>query len=247
VFREEGSARSAKKNAYLAGYLALIAGFVNSGGFVLIGSFTSHVTGSLGRMADDVARADGAAAVGASVLVLSFFLGAVAATLILESRSERTGYGIALLVEGLLLLTFVFVAELTQSTHLRVLDAQAVLLCLAMGLQNSLVTRLSGAVVRTTHLTGVVTDIAIETTRWYRWHRAKLPVILELFGTPPVRPHPEKLMVLGTIVLGFTVGAVVGGVLTLRASRWAMLMPAMGIFAASASAFYQRTKVETRR
>ena len=62
-----------------------------------------------------------------------------------------------------------------------------------MGMQNSLVTRLSGAVVRTTHLTGVVTDLGIEAARWYRWHRAKLralPTLLPSRSTPD-RPEPS--------------------------------------------------------
>ena len=40
-----------------------------------------------------------------------------------------------------------------------------------MGLQNALVTRVSGAVVRTTHMTGVLTDIGIELVRMRAWVR----------------------------------------------------------------------------
>ncbi len=54
MFRHEGAERSHRHNQWLAGYLALIAGFVNSAGFILIGSFTSHVTGNGGRFADDL-------------------------------------------------------------------------------------------------------------------------------------------------------------------------------------------------
>ena len=49
----------------------------------------------------------------------------------------------------------------------------------------------------------------------------------------------------GTIVVTFTAGAVLGAVLTLRASRWAMIAPSIAIFAASAFAFYQRTMERT--
>ncbi len=225
----------------MAGYLATVAGFVNSGGFVLIGSFTSHVTGSIGRLADDIARADSAAAAFAALLVISFFAGAFFATWIMDSRNERSGYALALLCEGLVLTTFIFVAGISRSTHPRALDAQAALLCVAMGLQNSMVTRLSGAVVRTTHLTGVMTDLAMESARWYRWHRAKLLIVPQILpGRPPVRPNPAHAMLLGTIVGTFTVGAGLGAALTLRASRWAMLAPALAILAASGYAYLQR-------
>ena len=73
----------------LAAYLAAIAGFVNSGGFIMIGSFTSHVTGSIGRLGDDIARGEMGAAVSALLLVLAFFGGAVAASLMLE-RSDHS-------------------------------------------------------------------------------------------------------------------------------------------------------------
>ncbi len=241
MFRHEGPARSTRKNSILAGYLALVAGFVNSGGFILIGTFTSHVTGSVGRFSTDLARGAPAAATLAIGFVIAFFMGAFVASIVIEtSVFQRTSraYGVALLIEACLLGGFIFLAGLSHATHPRALDAEAMLLCLAMGLQNSLVTRLSGAVVRTTHLTGIVTDLAIESARWYRWHRAKLRMPM-LFSdrSPAVRPAPEKLMLLLTIVAAFTTGALLGAELTLRASRWAMLLPAAAILAACLYAF----------
>jgi uncharacterized membrane protein YoaK (UPF0700 family) len=112
---------------------------------------------------------------------------------------------------------------------------------LALGMQNSLVTRLSGAVVRTTHLTGVVTDLAIEAARWYRWHRSKLTVLPAFLRgrTPPERPALTQSILLSVIIAAFTVGAVLGAVLTLRASRWAMVIPAVAVLVASGFAYRQ--------
>jgi len=243
VFRREGPARDLKTNTVLAAYLAGTAGFVNSGGFVMIGSFTSHVTGSIGRLASDVAEGHFAASVSALSLVLAFFLGSVVASLTLEPSKMApvaARYGMALAAEAGLLALFVFVAGLSRATHPRILDAQAALLCAAMGMQNSLVTRLSGAVVRTTHLTGVVTDLGIETARWYRWQQARL-----LRGNGPASssaPEPPafgKIWLLCTIIASFVVGAAAGAILTYRASRWAMLLPAAAVGVASAFAFYQ--------
>src|SRR5688572_14617146 len=118
MFRREGPSSDPRKSAILAGYLAFVAGFVNSGGFVLIHSFTSHVTGSVGRLAGDIARADGPAALSAAMLVLSFFLGAFSASLIIEGSTERrvpSAYGVALLVEGLLLSLFVILAGVSTA------------------------------------------------------------------------------------------------------------------------------------
>ena len=243
MFRLEGPARSPRNNAVLAGYLAFVAGFVNSGGFVLIGSFTSHVTGSIGRLSIDVTRGDFAAASFAALLAATFFLGSLSASLILQGpRPTRLprAYGAALSLEGLLLAAFIFVAGLSQTSHPRLRDAEAAILCAAMGMQNSLVTRLSGAVVRTTHLTGVITDLGIETARWLRWRgqlwrsRGDAAVAAE---RPPTRAHSMLLM---TIATAFTLGALMGGTLTALISRWAMLGPAGAVWAAALYAFSQR-------
>ena len=54
------------------------------------------------------------------------------------------------------------------------------------------------------------------------------------------RPNPERSVLLGTIVGTFIIGGVVGAVLTLHSSRWAMIVPAGGVLAAAALAFSQR-------
>src|SRR5688500_5748635 len=133
VFNREGPSRSLTANAALAGFLAFIAGYCNSGGFILIGSFTSHVTGSVGRISTDVAAGEPGAAFFAVLLVVTFFIGAFAATLIIDSHgTERIiqGYGTALFGQGLLLSIFVFTAGLSQATHPRLMDALAAILCL---------------------------------------------------------------------------------------------------------------------
>jgi uncharacterized membrane protein YoaK (UPF0700 family) len=227
VFRREGPARDPQKNLLLAVYLAATAGFVNSGGFVMIGSFTSHVTGSVGRFANDLANGHFAAAVSALSLAATFFFGAVGASVVLDASSLRVPlrYCLALAIEGLLLLIFVFVAGLSRTTHPRLLDAMAALLCAAMGLQNALVTRLSGATVRTTHLTGIVTDLGIESVRWYRWYHGRL--LHPSRASQPPRPPPDGRIALHlAITIAFVVGAAAGAILTARASRWAMCLPA---------------------
>jgi uncharacterized membrane protein YoaK (UPF0700 family) len=247
VFRREGPARDLRTNTALAAYLAATAGYVNSGGFVLIGSYTSHVTGSVGRFADDLAKGNAGASIAALTLVLAFFGGAVTSSFILEGRSAtRTfRYAVALAVEAGLLACFIFVAGLSRATHPRILDAMAALLCGAMGMQNALVTRLSGAVIRTTHLTGVVTDLGIEVVRWYKWYQALL--IRRVSSTlPPAQPD-GRLGLLLAITAAFVVGAAAGGVLTARASRWAMALPAATIGIAAAFGFYQSIQDERAR
>ncbi|MBC7978771.1 MAG: DUF1275 domain-containing protein, partial [Myxococcales bacterium] len=176
MFRHEGVGRTHRLDCWLAGYLALVAGFVNSAGFILLGTFTSHVTGNVGRFADNLALRDTAALL-AALLVIAYFLGAFLASIAIESnllRRRSAVYSGLLLSEAGLIAGFMSLSYVMDSRSPRLHDVQALVLCMAMGLQNSLVTRLSGAVVRTTHLTGVVTDLGIESARWFRVWRARV-------------------------------------------------------------------------
>jgi uncharacterized membrane protein YoaK (UPF0700 family) len=244
MFRHQGPGRSERQNRLLAGYLAFFGGFVNSAGFVLIGSFTSHVTGSVGRFANEIASHELDAAAAAITLIGAFFVGAFIMSMTVESNFfGRTpyAYGAALSTEALLLVVFTVVSELTPGARPRFKDAEAAILCCAMGMQNAVVTRLSGAVVRTTHLTGVITDLGIEAARWFRWWRAgvseRLRVKLSFGRNPPERPAPVKVALLGTIASAFTLGAVGGATAGAKLQHGAMLIPAVGVAACAAYAF----------
>jgi len=237
VFSHEGSARSDAQNRWLAGYLAFVGGFVNSSGFVLIGTFSSHVTGNIGRLANDAATGQYAAAVAALSLVLCFFAGAFAASVIIESRflggPRARAYALALAIETSLLLCFTLLSYSSTSRHPRARDAETALLCAAMGLQNALVSRLSGAVVRTTHLTGVVTDLGIEGARWFRFWRRSLSEVtrvpLVLGRNPAERPAAPKVLLLGTIAASFLAGASSGAYCAVHWHHASMLIAALAV------------------
>jgi len=251
LFSREGNARSDSQNRWLAGYLAFVGGFVNSSGFVLIGTFSSHVTGNVGRLANDAATGQYAAAVAALTLVLCFFSGAFAASVIIESRvlgaPRARAYALALATESVLLLLFTLLSSVTVTAHPRVRDAETALLCAAMGLQNALVSRLSGAVVRTTHLTGVITDLGIESARWFRfWRRSlsevtKLPLVLG--RNPAERPTSAKALLLGTIAASFLAGASSGAYSAVHWQHASMLIAAAAV---AAAAFYALHNARTR-
>ena len=244
MFRHQGPGRSDRQNRAVAGYLAFWGGFVNSVGFILIGSFTSHVTGNVGRFANDIATRQIDAAAAALTMITAFFVGAFAASMSIESNlfgAPANGYGVALCGEAALLLLFTIVARLTPEAHPRLHDLEAAILCAAMGMQNSLVTRLSGAVVRTTHLTGVFTDLGIEGARWFRWWRGTLSQALRLrlaFGrNAPERPSGAKVALLATIALAFTGGAVAGAASAVAFHHSAMIAACIAVAACGAYAF----------
>lgn len=227
MFRHEAEQRSFRLNQRLAAYLASIAGIVNSAGFVLIGSFTSHVTGNVGRFADDLAMSRSAAPLFALFLVIAFFVGAFVASMAIEhsiTHRPRT-YAILLFCEAGLLALFALLSYVMDTRDPRFRDVQGVLLCMAMGMQNSFVTRLSGAVVRTTHLTGVMTDLAIEAARWFRFWRARIAPQLIVGDAPMTTPAREKSLLLLTILGGFTGGSVIGALAAVKLDQLALLLP----------------------
>ena len=78
---------------------------------------------------------------------------------------------------------------------------------LAMGLQNATITRISGGVVRTTHVTGVLTDLGHETAIWALRRRDAAPRPCRDQGT---FASGWRLLLLASIVLSFAFGAGLG-------------------------------------
>jgi uncharacterized membrane protein YoaK (UPF0700 family) len=242
LFKHQGPSRSSRQNGVLAAYLALVGGFVNSAGFVLIGSFTSHITGNVGRLANDVASLEWSAAASTSAMIVAFFCGSFVASMIIESEAfgrAADAYGTSQALEALLLLGFL--ATFTGSSGDRLRSLEGATLCAAMGVQNSLVTRLSGAVVRTTHLTGVVTDLGIESAGWFRWLRGRASdawkVKLSFGATPPKRPSVARIGLLGIIAAAFTGGAIAGAAGATRFRQMALVLPLASLVAGAAYAF----------
>ena len=212
----------------LAVALPAVAGAVNSTGFLVVGAYTSHVSGTLSKFGDEMAQARPAAAWAAAMLALAFRVGAVASTVLVDSAKKlaKARFVSALLVESGALALFgaLSAAPAPFSPGYKLL--LTTLLSFTMGLQNALVTNISGAVVRTTHMTGVVTDIGIESVRALSWFRERLRDT----GRLPLRaltrgPELRRLRIHLAIVTSFLVGAVVGPTMYLRAGPATIALP----------------------
>jgi uncharacterized membrane protein YoaK (UPF0700 family) len=154
----------------LALLLAGVAGAVNATGFVALGMHTSHMSGNMATLGESLATGNWHGARLAGQLLLSFLLGAVAATALLEASRHRARgrHAAPLLLEVSLLGGIgVWLSSVPGTREPTVMWG----LAFAMGLQNALVTRVSGAVVRTTHMTGVITDIGIQLVQMVTWVR----------------------------------------------------------------------------
>ncbi len=137
--------------------LAFIAGMVNVVG--LLGfehQAVTHLTGTTSMLAAALAGLDGAAALHFATIIGSFVAGTVLSGFLIQDSTLQLGrrYGVALLLESLLLCAAV--PLLYRGSSFGIYSASC-----ACGLQNAMVSTYSGSVVRTTHLSGMFTDLGI--------------------------------------------------------------------------------------
>ncbi|GAA5010261.1 DUF1275 domain-containing protein [Pseudoluteimonas lycopersici] len=137
--------------------LSSVAGIVNVVGFLgFQHQAITHLTGNTSLLAASLATGDWHGARHLIAAMAAFVAGAALGGLIVQDSTLRLGrrYGVALSIEALLLLLAV-----------PLFDAGSVMgpVCaaLACGLQNAMATTFSGAVVRTTHVSGMFTDLGI--------------------------------------------------------------------------------------
>ncbi len=205
--RLTGRRRSADANRHLGLVLAFVAGATNAGGFLAVQQYPSHMTGIVSSMADNLVLGAYDLVLGGLGGLLSFLLGAACSAIMVNySRRHQlhSEFALPLLFEALLLLGFgVLGARLSGIPGLFV-PVTVMLLCFIMGLQNALITKLSHAEIRTTHITGIVTDIGIELGKLLYWNVDQSP------QQHPVRVNRQRLRVLGLLALNFFGGGVLG-------------------------------------
>lgn len=162
MFRHRGRHRTFRQNIRLASLLSFVAGIVNVAGFFSLNTLTTNVTGHFAYFADELIKDRWMVAQYYLVYILSFLLGAFASTIAVEymlRSRERVMYVIPVLFEIVILSLVAACGQEVLAAHRY---AIACLLLFAMGMQNALVTNISNSVVRTTHLTGLFTDLGIE-------------------------------------------------------------------------------------
>lgn len=197
--------RTPQTDLKLGSVLAFVAGAANAGGFLAVGQYTSHMTGMVSSVADHLVLGDLALALASLGAVLAFLLGSMATAWLVNwgmRRELRSAYGLPLILEAAALLVFgLFGAAIGFMTPV-FLPLTVVLLCFIMGLQNAVITKISHAVIRTTHLTGLITDLGIEL--------GKLLYVNQQPGPKPVRADRQRLRVHGQLIACFFVGGLAG-------------------------------------
>lgn len=188
-----------------AATLACIAGMVNAVGYLgFEHQAVSHMSGTTTMLGIALATADWRAVADLWGVLIAFSLGAMLSGLIIQDSTLRLGrrYGVALSLEAVLL-------AVSVPLYLRHPIDGALTSAMACGLQNAMVTTYSGSVVRTTHLTGMFTDLGIGLGHFLR--RMELPVF--------------RLILSFVIITAFLVGGMFGAWLFRTMSYYALLVP----------------------
>lgn len=204
--RLTGHERSHSANRHLILALACVAGAINAGGFLAVRQYTSHMTGILSAMADNLALGlFTPVAMGLGAL-LAFTLGALGSTVMLTFARERrmhSQYALPLLLEAMLLLCFGILGGSMARVDGALVSITVLLLCFMMGLQNAVTTVLSGGDARTTHVTGIVTDIGIELGQW----------VARCGGHGAAAPDGgARLRKLSQVLLSYFIGGIAGAI-----------------------------------
>ena len=202
MFRHQGKARTFMHNLRLAVLLSLVAGLVNITGVLALQTLTTNVTGHFAYFAEEFMKKDYSTAITFLLFTLCFLLGSFTSNCLVEwitPKNIRLAHLVPIGIEIVLLTTVGFFFT-TSSIYVLEGKIEAFLLLFAMGIQNSLVTKVSQSTVRTTHLTGLFTDLGIE--------------LSELFFYK--KPEQQKKLITNiylrlSIITFFFIGCVLGG------------------------------------
>lgn len=188
--------------------LTATAGFINA---VVLGFFrtpVSHMTGAISHFGLDLANSRENDAWASGSIVVGFVAGSILAGMIVGAQKLVPGrrYGVAMLIEGGLLgvATALFILKLRFGLPL---------VAMACGLQNAMSSSYCGLVIRTTHVTGLVTDIGVLIGHWIRHRQVDL----------------WKLRFFIMAFLSFALGGLLGALADRWVGPWSLALPATGM------------------
>lgn len=178
MLRHLGTKRTYLHNVKLASLLCITAGFVNAAGFLAFAVLTTNVTGHAALFAEGIAMQQWQTARVIALWMFLFLAGAFISSFIISrvGKNQQYSYVIPILIEIMILLSVALLGY-RYDHSLMAKEFFAGSLLFAMGLQNSLVSMVSGSVVRTTHLTGTFTDLGIELAQYIQKKHEDRPAL----------------------------------------------------------------------
>lgn len=201
MFKHQGKSRTLTHNLRIASLLSFVAGIVNVAGFLAVAKLTTNVTGHFAFFVDEIFKLNFWDGFVYFLYIFFFFLGSFVSSYLVElisQKTERNIYVFPTSIEIVILFSLgIFGSNL-------IIDNPNMIACsllFAMGLQNSLVTKISNATVRTTHLTGLFTDLGIELSQLFFYKEPEMKK--KLYSSIKLRL---------TIISFFFIGGIIGGI-----------------------------------
>ncbi|PWN58164.1 YoaK family protein [Chryseobacterium viscerum] len=205
MFRHKGKGRTYSHNLKLASILSSVAGMVNITGVLAVDTLTTNVTGHFAFFSEQLFLENYQMAFIYLFYIIFFLLGAFISGLVIEWASKyrlQTSYTIPISIEAIILIMTAFVPILLLKGNFSMSIIISFALLFAMGLQNALVTKVSQSVVRTTHLTGLFTDLGIELSQLFFSYEKKEKI--RLYKSIFLKLMIISCFFLGGIIGGFT-------------------------------------------
>lgn len=234
-------AHSFAQQARLAITLAWVAGYTNVIAVLSCGTVVSHASGTTSNLGSDLAEGKWGPALFGLFLLATFLFGAILSAFSTElgrRRAWESIYVAPVVLQALFLAVFALGLEFIPRADLSASSGRFVIIgaaSAAMGLQNATITRISNGVVRTTHVTGVLTDFGLELVQLLWWVRdcaRDIPpgTVRELERGLHTHPTARRLALLASIIGSFALGAGLGTLAFDEAPRWAMFPPVLFLF-----------------
>ncbi|UFH45813.1 DUF1275 domain-containing protein [Flavobacterium galactosidilyticum] len=202
MFRHQGKNRTFIHNLRLAILLSFVAGIVNITGVLSIHTLTTNVTGHFAYFAEEVMKQDYAAAFTFFVLTLFFLFGAFTSNFLAELIAKKYTHLSHVIPISLEMIILLGIGFLGFQTELSSNEGKwiAFSMLFAMGMQNAMVTKISQSTVRTTHLTGLFTDLGIELSQLFFYKKPE-----------ETKKLKTSIYLRLSIIICFFIGCVSGG------------------------------------
>jgi uncharacterized membrane protein YoaK (UPF0700 family) len=219
-----GQTRKFRHDIRVASILSTAAGAVNSASFFAFDVLTTNVTGHVAVLANEIVAFRWSASYMKMLWMLAFLLGSFLSGVLVDlvgRKHPRFSHTTPLMIVILILGSVAYFGDTYYDYSDGMIQIFAGSLLFGMGMQNATITQISGAAIRTTHLTGLFTDIGIE--------------IAKVITRPPNEDMPklmQKLTLHLVIVFFFLAGAIGGGFLFSKYLFKAFIAPLTLIFIA---------------
>lgn len=240
MFKHSGKSRTIKHNIRIATLLSFVAGMVNVAGFLAVHRLTTNVTGHFAFFIEEINNLEFGKGFIYFLYIFFFFLGAFLANILVESlakRNVRYSYTVPILIESFILFSIAFQGAYLIAFYPNLL---AFLLLFAMGLQNALVTVISNSIVRTTHLTGLFTDLGIELSQLFFFKQHKQRKQLKA----SIRLH---ISIIGSFFTGGIVSGILYSQIGIQVLAISGLILIVGVSLSKARLYYLTTVRKVRR